>query len=240
MATPTPRIASSIVKLAAGALLLNEKRTIRELRTDVDNATKMAAGDATQHNYLRDAALLTMLLHSSQTLKTTLEATLRKAKKRAREAAARRLQIELRALGELEAAAAVPLVSAAIGDIRAVTSAEALALAWRQKAIYESIRAGRTDASTAEAIGKTNIDSSVDRTGATESAQAYNEGHVEAAQGLDLGDNIVDRWEALLDACPRCSGFDGDTTPVGEPFANGEEPSQAHPRCRCMRVTTRV
>ncbi len=235
---------ADLVRLAAGALLLSEKRTIRELRMDVSDATLRAAGEVTQSHNLRDATLLMLLLHQSERLKFDLERTLRKAKKRAREAAARRLQVELRAVGAMEAAERVSLISHIATDIRAATTAESVALAWRQRAIHDALKASRTDASVAEAIGDVDIDSNVTRAGATESAQAYDEGHVEAAEaavaaGADL-EGLVDRWEALLDACPRCSSLDGDTTPVGEPFANGEEPSQVHPRCRCMRVTQKA
>jgi hypothetical protein len=77
------------------------------------------------------------------------------------------------------------------------------------------------------------------RTAATETAQSYDAGHREGMpeEVLDESIALFDRWEAMLDACPRCARLDGDITPVGEPFPSGEEPSLVHPRCRCERTT---
>lgn len=230
--------APPVVRLSAGTLLLSERYTTREMRRDVDDATKRVAGELTQHHYLRDAGILLLLQSASKRLATDLDSTLRAAKDRARAYGARRLQVELRAAGAMEAASKVPSVVTVASDLQATSTAEAVALAWRQRAIYESLKAQRSDASVAAAIGAVDIDGNVTRAAATESAQAYNDGHADAADGLEIV-GLVDRWEAMLDACPRCSALADSTTPVGEPFESGEEPGWVHPRCRCFRVTTK-
>lgn len=40
-------------------------------------------------------------------------------------------------------------------------------------------------------------------------------------------------WIASPDACDVCRDLDGETAPIGEPFASGDMGPPAHPQCRC-------
>ncbi len=230
--------ASPLVRVSAGTLLLAERQATKDLRRAVEDISKQTAGELTQHHYVRDAGILLLLMNSSKRLVASLEQAINGAKVKAREAGASRLQAELKAAGAVEAASKVSLLTRTSSDVQATTTAEAVALAWRQRAIYEVSQAQRDDRSVVEAIGNVNIDNNVTRAAATESAQAYDDGHADAADGLDLS-GLVDRWEAMLDACPRCSELADSTTAVGSAFDSGEEPGWVHPRCRCFRVTTK-
>jgi hypothetical protein len=44
---------------------------------------------------------------------------------------------------------------------------------------------------------------------------------------------LYEVWDAQRDACEVCASYDGDETPVGEPFGNGESPGWVHPNCQC-------
>jgi hypothetical protein len=238
VATPTTK---KTVRVSIGALLLAEKATHKELRKLVKDTSYIAAGEAATNHDNRNDALALLLLLASRRLAQDAEEALKKARYRAWQVGARRLQAELRAADAVLAAESVDLTPPNKSTVQLSTSAEALALAWRQRALYAIGEAEREKTSAVEAIGAVRLDDNVARTAATENAQAYDAGHVDASEGLsgDPGITLVDRWEAMLDACPTCTSLDGTTTPVGEPFSSGEEPGFVHPRCRCIRTTVK-
>jgi len=231
--------APPLIRMSAGTLLVAERNTTNLLRRAVRDASDRTSGEVTRSHDKRNATLLLLLLMQSQRLQVDLERNLKAAKYDARQAAARRLQIELRAGGNRDAAARVSLGLPAGIDVQATTTSESLAIAWRQRASYETMKARREETSIAEAIADASdgVESNLTRAAATETAQAYNDGHVAAALAADIGPEFVDTWSAMLDACTRCAAMEGETTPVGAPFASGEEPAFVHPRCRCFRLT---
>lgn len=228
---PLPSPLKKTVKTSAGSLLLAEKATTKVLRQTVKDASSRTAGDLAARHDKRDEAIALLLLMASRRLASDTEQALRKAKMAAWAVGARRLQVELRASGAIKSAAAVRLTPPVVTDVQTVTSAESLALAWRQRALYAMQEEDG-------AVTDVNLDANIARTAATETAQAYDEGHVDGLdEVLDEGLLLVDRWDAMLDACPTCLALDGTTTEVGEPFPSGEEPSYVHVRCRCIRTT---
>ena len=69
----------------------------------------------------------------------------------------------------------------------------------------------------------------------TEANRSYNDEKREAARSVQerARVQIYEIWDAMRDACPQCADYDGEETPVGEPFANGESPGWVHPWCQC-------
>jgi hypothetical protein len=236
-----PTASKQAIRISLGTLLLSERRTTRAVRATVKDASDRLVGETVNHHRLRDTAAIMLILSASKRLATDIETALHAAKAAAWEAGARRLEVELRAAGAWEAAKRVRTTYSAAKDIQAATTAESVALVWRQRAIYAVQKALREDAEVASALRglALSVEANVTRAAATESAQAYDGGHVDGAS--DLGEYadfvILDRWDAMLDACSACRTLDGDLTLVGEPFPSGDEPSYKHPRCRCSRTT---
>ncbi len=236
-----PKASKQAVRVSLGTLLLSEKRTTKSVREVVKDTSDAIVGEVVNHHRLRDTAAIMLILSASKRLASSIEVALHAAKAAAWEAGARRLEVELRAAGAMEAAKRVRTAYSAAKDIQASTTAESLSLAWRQRAIYAVQKALREHAEVASALKGLAVamEPSVTRAAATESAQAYDQGHVDGSS--DLGEYadfvILDRWEARLDACPKCRALDGDLTMVGQPFESGEEPGYTHVRCRCSRTT---
>ncbi len=46
---------------------------------------------------------------------------------------------------------------------------------------------------------------------------------------------ILKIWDALLDACPKCTKLDGKIRLVGFPFPGGAVPGLVHRHCRCIQ-----
>jgi hypothetical protein len=69
----------------------------------------------------------------------------------------------------------------------------------------------------------------------TEANRSYNDEKRSAAVSVQeqVRVQIYEVWDAMRDACPVCASYDGEETPVGEPFANGESPGWVHPWCQC-------
>jgi hypothetical protein len=223
------------IRASLGSLLLAEKSTTKALRETVRDASDRLHAEAGRQH---DERILILILLSSKQLSVDLERDLHESKRVARDTGAKRLQMELRAAGSL---AAIALLHSNRKDVQVKTSAEALALAWRQRAVYLALRSGHAGTSPAAAMTglAKSIDPNVVRTARTETAQAYNDGHVEASKGVDVS-GIMDRWDAMLEACGVCADMDGDLTPLGEPFTSGEEPGYVHPHCRCARTAVAV
>jgi hypothetical protein len=236
-----PAASKQAVKVSLGTLLLSEKRATKALRATVKDASDRIVGETANHHRLRDTAAIMLIMSASKRLAWDLQATLHAAKAAAWEAGARRLEVELRAAGAQEAAKRVRTAYSAAKDIQAATTAESVALVWRQRAIYAVQKAVREEADVANALKglAVLVDGNVTRAAATESAQAYDGGHVNGASSLgEYADFVIlDRWDAMLDACSRCRALDGSLVLVGEPFESGEEPAFVHPRCRCERTT---
>jgi hypothetical protein len=236
-----PAASKQAIRVSLGTLLLSERRTTKAVRATVKDASDRLVGETVNHHRLRDTAAIMLILSASKRLATDIETALHAAKAAAWEAGARRLEAELRAAGAWEAAKRVRTTYSAAKDIQAATTAESVALVWRQRAIYAVQKAIREDAEVASALRglAASVESNVSRAAATESAQAYDLGHVDGASDLGEFQNVVilDRWEAMLDACPKCRSMNGDLVLVGEPFESGEEPGFIHPNCRCARTT---
>lgn len=253
-----PTASKQAIRVSLGTLLISERRTTKAVRATVKDASDRLVGETVNHHRLRDTAAIMLILSASKRLATEIETTLHTFKSQSWAAGARRFEVELRA-------ALQPTPGVKIGrrtrdvkgysaakDLQAATTAESVALVWRQRAIYAVQKALREDAEAASALRGLAVamEPSVTRAAATESAQAYDLGHVDGAS--DLGEFpdvvILDRWDAMLDACPKCRALDGDLTMVGQPFESGEEPAFVHPRClpgdslvlsgSCVKVTT--
>lgn len=118
--------------------------------------------------------------------------------------------------------------------VRAAAAASALAHAWskRQRALVDDDPDLSTVKSSRMALD--DLSSSLERTADTESVHAWN---TETSRLTDVawsrGDIVVERWSALVDACPACWDLDGQS--VVRPDRFPEDPP-LHPRCRCILV----
>lgn len=67
----------------------------------------------------------------------------------------------------------------------------------------------------------------------TENAQAFNGTRRAIASDLSWRFDLIEIWDARLDACPICWALDGKEAIQGGGFPGNEEPGFVHPRCRC-------
>jgi hypothetical protein len=52
---------------------------------------------------------------------------------------------------------------------------------------------------------------------------------------------LVDRWDTILEgACKACADLDGTLVHLGADFPDGNEPSEMHPWCRCIRTVLAI
>lgn len=116
---------------------------------------------------------------------------------------------------------------------RAITSADALAVAWRkrlQSAEQSGLKGQRALREASRAL-----ESSVDRTATTEAMRAWNSETVRQNDvAYEMGYSVEETWCAIIDACSRCRGLDG-TVAVRPDRLPGDPP--AHARCRCFIST---
>ena len=263
---------ADVIRISAGALLVAEAKARRDLQRTMklhsleasENAREQQRGDGT----VELATLGAILLLHSRRMSAALAERLQLAKHHAREVGAARLKTELRAAGGQKLLWRIPAIQQRHEDAQAIMAADSLSVQWRTRALQNAMQKQRLAASEDEAAGvaaeevygaAVATSRSVDRTAATEVARAFNEGHSEAAVGLqdldeeDLagfqgsgisgeldgypGVTVMDRWSAILDGrtCMECAALDDTYTLVGEPFPSGYEPGW-HPWCRCIRV----
>lgn len=222
---------------------------------------RAAAAASKKKKTIERAGLAILLMGIGSKLTETLTGTIRDIREQARAAGAVRLAAEIRATGALALADRVGTSATTLADAaHAQTSAASLANAWRQRTLHDSLRALRKEQDVVAVLNASAeaLDGSVRRTAATENAQAFNDGHLDASEELvgvldtpegvslldaDLeGMILVDKWDAVLDSrtCQECAALDGDMTPMGAIFTSGEEPGYIHPWCRCIRTTMAV
>ena len=246
-------------RASAGTLLLLERQANRELNDAVGDAAARAAAEAAMHEreHLTEAAIAVILLAGSRRLAAELTERLRRARARARAKAAERLAAELRAGGLRASATRVAAAAAGHADeVRLATSADSLALQWRQRTLLAARTAARQETPAIRALAASDdaMASAAGRTATTETAQAYEDGRRESGEGLvDSGPYragvggldgdvpgviALDMWDAILDSrtCPECAALNGETAAVGQPFPQLMEPGYVHPRCRCIRT----
>lgn len=76
------------------------------------------------------------------------------------------------------------------------------------------------------------LDSRLVTIGITENANAYNAEHRQTV--LDVADDLdlIEVWDAYMDACPVCWDLNG-TEAIDGNFPSGATPGGVHARCRC-------
>lgn len=234
-----------LVRLAAGALLLSQEHAAKAMRAAAAKHVAEAQAELQRRDTDRKAALLLALLAVGHRLAESLTAAIVDGRQAARRAAARRLGIELTAVGIERSDTVRPLLVAGAmartqdDSTRAAIAAASLATQWRGLALASAARGRETAAALTRS--KTLLASRIERTAITETAHAYNDEHrsllVEAVRYGDIAEDAVMReWSALLDACERCWPLDGEQARVDESFPGGYEPGDVHPRCACVEI----
>jgi hypothetical protein len=244
---PVPAPYQKLARQQARKLLTVEAQTRIEVRRAAREVTAALVLELDRRRQddshtARDAAILLLLLGASRRMQTRMQARIEDGRERARLAAIGRLRAEL-ALGGIALALAHALAPRTDTDSAyAAAAAAAYASAWAGAALYLVTEALRTDKSPTQAVVQaTDLkESNLERIVVTETARAYNDQHKEDAEELADADPeamaiLVRRWDAMLDArvCDDCASHDGETAPIGESFAGGDEPGYLHPNCRC-------
>lgn len=178
-------------RVSAGALLLAERRTRAELQGHVNDVALQVAGEAAQRRKaIERAALLLLILQSSRHMADVLGQGIRTGRQRARDVAADRLKVELAAAKAPKAARGVVKTYLSHADeVHAQTSADSLAVQWRTRTVHAATRAVRREEDLIKVLAESGpkMSGSVYRTAATETAQAYNEGRVDAGVNIRAG-----------------------------------------------------
>jgi hypothetical protein len=267
-AEPSPAWMAA-TRSSARQLLITEASVRRGLMAIIAATAAQASAELAAHEdasrSVTTATLATILLLWTRRASSELAESLRKARSAGRRTGAARAAAELKAGGAASLVSRLKPPRLEAHDAQAVSAADSLAQQWHARAHYEARRAQRraraglvtkrSEATAAGAVYRTPdaMASPIGRTAATETAQAYDEGHVEATEGLvdengsvvapELVDEfagraMLDRWSAILDGrtCSTCGALDGAHTPLAMPFASGEEPGWVHPWCRCIRT----
>jgi hypothetical protein len=234
---------SKLAKLAAGALLLEERKARAALAAAVGRHARDAADEIERQN--RNHAKLAAVLLASKAMAIELTAALRTARADARAAARRRLAKELTAAGIIMSVRDGRTAEAQREDeVYAQSAADSLAGQWRSLAIVGVMSAERKDVSAAASVRKTSkpMQHRVVRTAATEVARAFSSEHASAIEEASLSypdeHGLVRVWSAILDmrVCPSCAAMHGETAPIGGEFANGSAPGEIHVCCRCVEI----
>jgi hypothetical protein len=67
----------------------------------------------------------------------------------------------------------------------------------------------------------------------SENAEAFNATRRHIADDIATQYDLIEIWDAMMDACEVCWGLNGTEAIVGHGFPGGETPGGVHPRCRC-------
>lgn len=134
--------------------------------------------------------------------------------------------------------------------VNAEAAAGSFAAAWTAIALIALTKWARSDGRggsiQAAIVASTKaIDHRIKRIIATEAARARNDEHRERWIGIKKanprsadgwGRHTFRRWDARLDrrVCSVCRAHDAEEVLIGEPFAQGHEPGDVHPHCRCF------
>jgi hypothetical protein len=235
--------------MSSGALLLAAAFTQKKLRAAVGSSVDDAVAEMGRRSDVRKAAGLVALLALSQRLSTRARGALLEGRQNARLAGARRLSVELGAVGVVLVLARHDAFSRHDeDDAYATTAADALSVAWRGLAFAALSSAIRNDTDPAKALAKTGrpLLPSIDRTASTETARAFNDEHRRALKEATERDEriavqlrltrVLREWNAMLDACGRCRPHDGERVAYDDVFSGGDEPGGMHPRCMCTET----
>jgi hypothetical protein len=238
-----PKPWAKLQRAEARALMAVEARTLVASKRTIKVVADAAAIEIASRDDRRHAEILAILLLASRTMRRRLAVTLVDGRHRARMTAIGRLRSELTLAGIGFAIGHAIAPRKDVDSAHADTAAASYASAWASAAVFLASEAERAGKSAAGAVSKA-VEakaSALDRIVATEIPRTYNDQHRADAAELalkhpDLFADVVERWDAMLDACERCWSHDGETTPIGDSFSGGDEPGYMHPRCRCLRT----
>lgn len=212
----------------------------------VDSVVAKLAREREQEHKRHEVMLL--VLAAAALLQSKLSSIIATHRQDARVAAAKRLHVELGAVGVTVAPhlLVVPGRAHALDVAHAESASQSLAAAWQASAVAAAAR--QPDAQNPyRAIDRTRVvvRYRVDRTAATEIASAYNDEHSRALRdaaerdpellsALDAGE-VVRIWSAYLDrrTCAECAARDGTE------LSRSEIGPPAHPLCRCVAYLER-
>ena len=246
---------TQLQRLAAGSMMLQERRMASALAKDVADANAQAQAETSRRR--TRAALLVMLLGIGATLAATAKRTIAAGRQAVRAVAAARLGRELVAAG-MTGVAIAELGSgtsrASDDDALAQAAALSLAGAWQGLAIASTAKAIRVETDVRRAIAETpvRIRPRIARIAATENAEAYSDEHLQAlvdAMDFDrtyrdgkfadaIEEELVRQWSALLDdrTCIECADQDGEVAEADGMYDSGLEPGFVHANCRCQDI----
>jgi hypothetical protein len=246
--------ASKLARRAVGSVLLTEADTRDAISDAVHSHIERVATQAEQrHTKERHAAMLALLLAGAKAMAEDVRIAILSGREDARNAARGRLHAEMVAAGiALEAHHWAVGARSEEDAAHAASSADSLAAQWRGMAMVAALRAHRREMPVSEAIDLTRgpMKARIERTAASETAQAYNDEHLRSAREIadfdrkfrdgELAERIVTslgrQWSALVDACERCIPLDGEIVGLYESFSGGEEPGYVHAHCRCVEI----
>lgn len=237
---------TTAAKRSAGALLLASDHTQRLLRTATAASVDEAVAEIGRRRELRKAAALVVLVTLSHKFTNRARGAILEGRQNARLAGAGRLGAELAALGIVIELARQDAFSRHDEDeAYASTAADALSVAWRGLAFAAVSASMRNDADPGPALAKIErpMLPRLDRTASTETSRAFNDEQRRALADAAARDEriaeqlretrVMREWNAMLDACERCSPHDGERVAYTDSFSGGDEPGEMHPRCMC-------
>lgn len=67
----------------------------------------------------------------------------------------------------------------------------------------------------------------------SENAEAFNTTRRHIANDIAAEYDLIEIWDARMDACPVCWELNGTESIVGYGFPGGDTPGGVHPRCQC-------
>lgn len=245
---------STITRISVGTLLLQQRAADTAIRARFTAEISKAADEADQRRKdERGAIILAMLLSWSKRMTDAAAKAIADGRQAAREAARKRLAIELKAAGIMLTAHEWQVRSRQDEDDGyAAHAGDSLAGQWRTLAIAAVLGAARKEKTTGQAIRSTArpMRLRIARTAQTEVARAYSDEHSDAlvdiveydrafrdgALAERLETQTARQWSAMADACPMCLPLDDVIVGIGEAFPGGFEPGYVHPHCRCIEV----
>jgi hypothetical protein len=130
-----------------------------------------------------------------------------------------------------------PIAVTASAGLGALLLSAKFSEAWRRRVMKALIDGSNNPAG--EAAGA--LGSRLDAIAITETSRHYSETRQAIAEKINPGPGhiMVKRWDAMLDACQICRGWNGMVVLVSEGFPNGE-PGSVHTRCKCVAHYMRV
>ena len=235
-------VSAKLARVAAGVLLLEERKANKAIRDAIAGRISQAAAEAEDKRRKR-AEMMTAILFFGSRMAHDAATAIKRSRAGARDAARGRLSHELGLA--ISVLLDVKPERRALDDASAQQSGQSLANQWQGIAIASALSADRRDLSVSVSIRRTEklMSKRVARTAATEVARAYSDEHLEAANDAAEAEIIVRPdwsrvWSAILDmrACQECAAHHGETVLLGESFSGGDEPGDMHPLCRCIDI----